>query len=480
MQWSAASDVKSAQAFRMANGKLASSFRDPSGFMYVDRGVLLRQVNQRYKQELQLLESSGLYAELTAEGLLVPHVKEDLKLRRSDEAFAILKPEVVPTISYPYEWSFSQLKDAALATLKIQKKAMAKGMSLRDASAFNIQFDHGKPMLIDTLSFGVYEEGKPWIAYRQFCQHFLAPLALMSKVDVRLSKLSRGYIDGIPLDLASAMLKKVTRFDVGIGMHIHLHGKAQKGTAAEETTNKVPQRSISRNQMLGLIDSLESTVKKLTWAPEGTVWGDYYAHTNYTAGAFDEKKHLVSNFLDKIDPIPTVAWDLGANNGEFSRICTSKGIQTVAWDIDPAAVEQNYLRVKKDNEQLMLPLIQDLTNPSPGLGWGNKERESLQARGPADVVLALALIHHLAIGNNVPLSDVASYFADLGEWLIIEFVPKDDSQVQRMLASREDIFDRYTKQDFERDFAEWFETYSAVTVPGTVRTLYLMRRLPQG
>lgn len=464
----------------MANGKLASSFRDPSGFMYVDRGVLLRQVNHRYKPELQMLENSGLYAELTAEGLLVPHVKEDLKLRRSDEAFAILKPEVVPTISYPYEWCFSQLKDAALATLKIQKKALAKNMSLRDASAFNIQFDHGKPILIDTLSFGVYEEGKPWVAYRQFCQHFLAPLALMSKLDVRLSKLSRGYIDGIPLDMASAMLAKVTRFNVGLGMHIHLHGKHQKGTAGEETTNKVPQRTITRNQMLGLIDSLESTVQKLTWAPEGTVWGDYYQHTNYTAGAFDEKKHLVSSFLDKIDPIPTVAWDLGANNGEFSRICTAKGIQTVAWDIDPAAVEQNYLRVKKENEQLMLPLIQDLTNPSPGLGWANKERESLKERGPADVVLALALVHHLAIGNNVPLSDVASYFADLGEWLIIEFVPKEDSQVQRMLTSREDIFDRYTKQDFERDFAEWFETHVSVTVPGTVRTLYLMRRLPQG
>jgi hypothetical protein len=381
----------------------------------------------------------------------------------------------VETISYPYEWCFSELKDAALATLAIQKKALARGMVLKDASAFNIQFWKGQPVFIDTLSFERYQEGLPWVAYRQFCQHFLAPLAIMTLVDPRLGKLSRGFVDGIPLEIASNMLPWKSKFSVGLGMHIHAHAKVQKGAMKEEP-QKPRSGKFSKVAMLGLIDNLESTVKGLSWKAEGTVWGDYYDNTNYSDEAFQRKHRLVSDFLDRVTPAPRLVWDLGANTGEFSRLSSERGIATVAWDIDDAAVEKNYQQVKRDKEQHLLPLIQDLTNPSPSLGWAHVERDSFVGRGPADVALALALVHHLAIGNNVPLPDVAEFFARTANWLIIEFVPKSDSQVQRLLATREDVFPGYTEPDFEVAFKREFHFEQIHRIEGTERTLYLMKR----
>ena len=205
-----------------------ASFRDPSGFLFTRDGVLYRQVNQVYAEDYRKLMDSGLYAKLVKAGLLIPHTEVDIEPANKKLAFKVLCPEYVPFISYPYEWSFGQLKDAALATLSIQKRALKAGMVLKDASAYNIQFQRGKPTLIDTLSFEIYQEGEPWVAYRQFCQHFLAPLALMAYQDVRLSQLLRVYIDGIPLDLASELLPARTRWNLGLATHIHLHARAQK------------------------------------------------------------------------------------------------------------------------------------------------------------------------------------------------------------------------------------------------------------
>jgi len=457
----------------MPETRLASSFRDPSGFVFRDGGKLFRQINRSYQKDFELLHSSGLYEELTAAELLIPHRTADLGKSRTDEAIAIIEPEIVTNVSYPYEWCFSQLKDAALTTLDIQRRALDKGMALKDASAFNIQFHKGKPTLIDTLSFEKYKEGQPWIAYRQFCQHFLAPLALMSTVDARLNLGLRDHIDGIPLDLASKLVPWKTRLNFGLFLHLHVHTKAQTKLAEPQTGSQ--NRTISKVSLLGLVDSLRSAINGLRWNPTGTTWSDYYSNTNYTDAAMEEKKRLVGDYLDLIAPAPTKLWDLGANTGEFSRIGSAKGIDTVAWDIDPAAVEKNYRAMKAKSEAFCLPLVQDLTNPSPSLGWALKERQSLTERGPVDAVMALALVHHMAIANNVPLSDVAAFFASLGGWLIIEFVPKEDSQVQRLLAGREDIFDYYTQAYFERDFSAWFDIVRKDPISGTKRTLYLMR-----
>ncbi|MBI5825295.1 MAG: class I SAM-dependent methyltransferase [Chloroflexi bacterium] len=453
-----------------ASRQLSASFRDPSGFLFTDNGILYRQINRAYAEDYARLMDSGLYEKLVKAGALIPHVETEQVAAESEAAFKVIQPQRVPFISYPYEWSFSQMKDAALTTLSIHKRALKLGMSLKDASAYNIQFVRGKAMLIDTLSFETYKEGEPWTAYKQFCQHFLAPLALMSYRDVRLSQLLRVYIDGVPLDLASALLPFKTKFNFGLLTHIHIHAGSQKRYA--DKTVEPRKGMMSQQAMIGLIESLESTIKKLTWKPAGTEWGAYYEATNYSDSAFEHKKQLVREWT--AEKTPNLVWDLGGNTGVFSREAAASGAFTVSFDIDPAAVEQNYQVVKKNREQNLLPLVLDLTNPSPSIGWDHAERDSFSQRGPADMALALAVIHHLAISNNVPLAQLAQFFAARTKWLVIEFVPKSDSQVRRLLASRRDIFPNYTREGFEAAFSERFTIHNAEPVRDSERTLYLM------
>jgi ribosomal protein L11 methylase PrmA len=458
------------------NGRVSASFRDPSGFLFVRDGTLYRQVNQSYRKDYDLLMQSGLYERLVKARQLIPHQEVDLTPAVPEIAYRILLPERVPFISYPYEWSFSQLKDAALLTLSIQLTALELGLSLKDASAYNVQFHQGRPVLIDSLSFEAYQEGKPWVAYRQFCQHFLAPLALMAYRDVRLNQLLRVYIDGVPLDLASSLLPMRTRYQLGLAAHIHLHASAQKkySDAPEQAKTQTQGRSINKNGLVGLITSLKNVVEGLKWMPQGTEWGDYYDATNYSRAAFDQKAAIVKQFLEKTQP--KQVWDLGANTGVFSRIATQLGAMTVSSDIDPAAVEKNYLEMRKNKEKDLLPIVLDLTNPSPGIGWQNEERDSFVQRGPVDTVMALALVHHLAISNNVPLEDLAAFFAQLGRWLIVEFIPKEDSQVQRLLMTREDIFPAYQQAGFEAAFETCFTIHDCVPVEGSKRLMYLMEK----
>jgi len=459
---------------------LSASFRDPAGFLFSHGGTLYRQVNQVYAEDYTRLMESGLYDRLVKAGLLIPHIESDqlevetarAELGPSGVRFKVIQPERVPFISYPYEWSFGQLKDAALATLSIQKRALKAGMSLKDASAYNIQYVRGRPVLIDSLSFEIYKPGNPWDAYRQFCQHFLAPLALMAHVDVRLNQLSRSFIDGIPLDLASRLLPIRTRLEFGLLTHVHIHAGAQTRYADVDVKRTLAGRELSLNAFVGLIENLEKTVKKLIWKPMATEWGNYYKITNYSDQAFEHKRDLVTKWVRHARP--ALVWDLGANTGVFSRLAIQAGAYTVAFDIDPAAVEQNYQSLKREKTQNLLPLLLDLTNPSPALGWAHRERESLEQRGPADLVLALAVIHHLAISNNVPLAQLAEFFATIAKRLVIEFVPKSDSQVQKLLLSRTDIFGNYTPGGFETAFSTRFIIREKVPVHDSERFLYLM------
>ncbi|NVM20239.1 MAG: class I SAM-dependent methyltransferase [Desulfobacterales bacterium] len=453
-------------------GDIPGSFRDPSGFLFYRDGSIYRQVNNTYKDNYDHFRNSGLYQALVDAELLIPHDEANISYARSDKAYKVIKPELLPFISYPYEWCFSQLKDAALTTLKIQKTSLDFGMSLKDCSAYNIQFSKGKPILIDTLSFEKYREGEPWIAYRQFCQHFLAPLALIGYRDVRLNQLFRVYLDGAPLDLASSLLPLRTYFSFSLLSHIHLHAKSQKFFADKAVDTR--GRKMARLSFLGLVESLESTIRKITWQPKDTQWGDYYDQTNYSSDAFDHKKQVAAEFLDSINP--ESVWDLGSNVGIFSRIASGRAIPTISLDIDPAAVEKNYLECTREGESNILPLHIDLTNPSPSIGWENQERISLFERGNPDTVIALALVHHLAISNNVPLGKLADFFNNICNSLIIEFVPKNDSQVQRLLSTREDVFPDYTQHIFEREFSKYFTIEDSVEIRDSQRTMYLMGR----
>jgi hypothetical protein len=453
---------------------LPSSFRDPSGFLFRREGRLYRQINQRYRDDYNLLMSSGLYDRLVERGLLLRHTEVGVPPANPETADRVIQPEFVPFISHPYEWCFSQLLDAARLTLQIQKLALGYGMSLKDASAFNIQFHNGKPALIDTLSFERYTEGKPWVAYRQFCQHFLAPLTLAAYRDVRLTHLTAQHLDGIPLDLASRLLPWKTRLSFPIQLHIHLHARSQMAHSDRPLNENLSRRGMSRRSFLGLIDSLESAVGSLKWRLPVTEWGNYYEDTNYSAEARNHKAHKVEGYIERAHP--QSVWDFGANLGLFSRLASDRGIFTLAADADPVAVEKNYRDVKTKGEKNLLPLVIDLTNPTPALGWRNRERDGLIQRGPADLGMALALVHHLAIGNNLPLGHIAEFFGECCRQLIVEFIPKNDSQVQRLLATREDIFDNYNQQEFEREFSRRFQIVELVLIKDSHRILYFMTR----
>lgn len=440
--------------------------------MFKDQRNLYRQINLSYKENYDSLINSNLYETLVKKHLLIPHseIKNFDSGIAAKSAYKIIRPEPIKFISYPYEWCFTQLKLAALTTLEIQKTALDHGMLLKDASAYNIQFKNGQPILIDTLSFEKYIEGRPWVAYKQFCRHFLAPLALMCYTDVRLSQLLRVYIDGIPLDLTNKLLPIKAKLNLHIFSHISLHSKSQEFFSDKQP--KIKNLKMSKTAYLGLMDSLESAIKGMTWRISKSEWGDYYRETNYSESAVQQKKEIVGRYLKSIQP--KNVWDLGANTGLFSRISSQMNIETIAFDLDPIAVEKNYRKCHKTREKNILPLILDLTNPSPSIGWNNSERMSLGDRGPADTIVALALIHHLAISNNIPLANICDFFRTLCKNLIIEFVPKEDSQVQKLLSTREDIFCEYTQEMFEAAFLKHFDIKQSEQIGGTKRTVYLM------
>lgn len=458
----------------MKNSYELGSFRDPAGFLFWNKKVLYRQINKIAKKDFEKIISSGLYKKLVESKLLIPHKEVNINKAQTKEAYKVIKPEIIPFISYPYEWSFTQLKDAAILTLQIQKIALDYGMSLKDASAYNIQFIGSRPIFIDTLSFETYEKGLPWIAYRQFCQHFLAPLALCCYTDLRLNQLMRIFIDGVPLDLASKLLPLKTFVRPSLLTHLYLHAKSQKHFADNKVDIRDKKINMSNAGYKALINNLESTILSLKLKNKMTEWGEYYTFTNYDAKAFNSKKKIISEYIAKVNP--KTVWDFGANTGEFSMLAAESGVYTIAWDVDYMAVEKNYLMQKKSNSKNILPLIIDLANPSANLGWHLQERLSLLNRGPVDMVLALALIHHLAISNNIPLSSIASFLADSASYAIVEFVPKEDSQVQKLLKNRKDIFSTYNQGEFEKAMLKCFSIIKKTKIKNSKRIIYLFAK----
>ncbi|HKG94836.1 MAG TPA: hypothetical protein VKA84_23175 [Gemmatimonadaceae bacterium] len=450
----------------------AASYRDAAGFVFRRDGVLYRQVNDSFRDAYDAVEGSGLYAELAEAGLLVAHREADVALAaRPDDAYRVLRPDVVEYISYPYEWCFSELKDAALLTLEVQLRALTRGLVLRDASAYNVQFVGARPVFIDTLSFAPLAEGQPWYAYRQFCEHFLAPLALMSRRDVRLGALHGLFPDGVPLDMASSVLGARAMLRLGLALHVRAHATAQKRFAGA-ALDSVRARRMSPRQLRQLAEHLRSTVEGLTWSPGGTVWADYEQAHNYSGTALSAKAAAVREALAGLRP--RLTFDLGANTGTFSRIAADLGSHVVALDGDPGAVELLYCRLRPTGERRILPLVVDLRNPSPASGWGHRERSSLAERGPADAILALALVHHLTLGGTVPLPRVAEYFALLGRAALVEFVPMDDPQARRLVAHRPEVPHGYSQGDFERAFGAHFEVAQRRALPESGRVLYTL------
>jgi len=456
--------------------RLTSSLRDPAGFLFEHNENIYRAVNHNYKKNFDLLLSSGLYARLVSQGILLEHQEipaNSLAPLLPSDVYKILQIKRLPFISYPFEWCFSQLKNAALLTLELQMIALEFGMTIKDASAFNVQYMAEKPIFIDTLSFEEHIKGNPWIAYEQFCRHFLAPLALMSYRDDRMLQLLRTYMDGLPLDLVADLLPIGGWLNFSLFCHLVVHAKAQRSF---KDTVEIKPPNIKSNQLKALLENLHGLVKGLRVKQRNSVWGDYYVNAcTYTNAAMDSKYRIVEAFLKRAKP--SMVWDLGSNDGKFSRIASAQNIFTVAMDGDHNSTEHNYLSCQKEGNNYLLPLLIDLTNPSPAQGWANCETKSLVQRGPADMMMALAILHHLVITHSLSLASIARSFASLCNWLIIEFVPETDFQLKRLLQFNPDLVfnERYSESIFEVEFEKFFVLLEKVKIEESDRILYLAK-----
>lgn len=461
---------------------MPGSFRDPSGQVFEAEGRIVRTVSHGFSEHWEACVDSGFLSQMTAARKLIPFVELSAlgpNADFSDVAWKLLEVERIPCITYPYEWCFSQLQDAALLTLDVQDEALSRGLILKDASAYNVQFVGVRPIFIDLLSFEKHEQGRPWAAYRQFCRHFLAPLALSARLGLWCGSMSRLWIDGIPLAHACAMLPWRSRLNVGLGIHLYAHARMEARHAdARKAADKARAVTMSVKSLQNFTQSLRSCILSLRPAACTTEWGDYYTDTNYTEAAQKHKSQLVDSLARQYSG--ALAVDMGANTGLYSRMLSPHFATVVAADIDPLAVERHY-RILRDDTSLnnVLPMVLDLGNPSPALGWACAEREAFAPRMQASFVTALALIHHLVITAGIPLRLVAAYFADMvqaGGHVCMEFVPKEDSQVQRLLAARPDIFDDYTLKGFIQAFEERFTVVAQHPIEGSLRTLFDLQR----
>ncbi|HUR65655.1 MAG TPA: hypothetical protein VMZ03_04835 [Chitinophagaceae bacterium] len=451
--------------------KHPSSYRDPSGFMFVKDGILYRQVNKVFAGDFDLFLNSGLYKKLIEQKLLIPHEQTDQNLTGSGEWHTTLKPEPVEFISYPYEWSFDMLKDAALLTLRLAKESIAFGSILKDATAYNIQWHKGSLIFIDTLSFEKYNEDEPWVAYRQFCEQFLGPLLLMHYRKQPLQQLQLSWPEGIPLQVVSSLLPRRSRLSLHTYLHVHLNARLSSKTK----TGEKGKTKFSKQKLLNLINSLETLVQKLRLPAQKSTWSAYYEEAGNRNDYLDQKKSIINAWLNDMKNISTAA-DLGANDGEFSRIIAGKDIAVIAADFDPYCINNLYNSLKSTRENIQ-PLIIDLSSPSPAIGINNEERSSFLSRVKADLVLALALIHHLAIGKNLPFDMIAKLFQHCCKrYLIIEFVPKTDEKIQLMLSCKKDIYHFYSEENFRQAFERYFSVTDRKTIGQSGRVLYLMTK----
>lgn len=448
------------------------SFRDRDGFVFFKEGKCYRAIRKCFAKTWDEFLASGVYAQLHDEGKLVA-LKEcstDLFLDLKTDLHKVYEVETIPFISYPGEWSFSQLKKAALLTLYIQKKAVDKGFCLKDASVYNLQFVGNRVLFIDSLSFDPYRETEPWQAYGQFCRHFLAPLLLEAYGVPESHGFFLNHMDGVPLELCARLLPWKSKFDLLAYTHIHLHVRMEKKHAGDREL-KQENFQYSKKKLLSLLEHLEMGIKDLKSTRKTSNWTDYYDSFSYSKEGFEAKQVFVKRHCETLKG--RLCLDLGANSGVFSFIAAEHFQQVLACDSD-ASVLQSIRLQKKPN---VLTLKVDLNNPLPAYGWHSKERQSFIERAKGnDLTLALALVHHLCIGNNLPFDLLAGFFRDLSKHLIIEFVPKEDEQVKKLLVSRKDVFSDYTQAHFEKAFLNHYEKLDEQTLPGSARVLYFFRR----
>ncbi len=446
----------------------AASFRDSAGFIFHEDNEVYRFISSQYYPQYIKFKSLGFYEKLISKGYLLPFEEVPSDANHKNNTL-IIKPQKIPFISYPYEWSFGQLKDAALLTLEVQKVALQYGLQLKDASAYNIQFIGTKPVFIDTLSFEAVDPSLIWVGYKQFCQHFLAPLAIYAFCDPRMKNLLTSHIDGIPLDLATSLLPKRAYLSPSRFIHLWLHAYFQ-GKKESPSRPKLQKPVTSSASAFGLIESLKGGIRNLKRKKEKSVWDHYYQGDSYRNKDFKEKVSAITHVLSEIKP--TLLWDLGANDGFFTEIAAKYSQYSIALDFDLTCIENMYQRLKKEKNLSILPLNMDIANPSPGIGWENLERKSILNRGPCDVALALALIHHLIVSCAIPLDKLVVFFHTLCRHLIIEFVPPSDPKFQQICKTNPNDFSFFTEEAFSLAFSKYFTLEKRMPIGNSLRVLY--------
>lgn len=450
----------------------SGSFRDPSGHIFYENGKVLRVVNKVYEKNYNHLISSGLHDFLVSKGFIVKHQKISSKKTKPNQ-YCILDTEKINPVLYPYEWSFSQLKDAALLTLSIQKIAIEYGMNLKDATPFNIQFKNNKAIFIDTLSFEILKNDYSWKAYKQFCEMFLSPLCLMAYKDPELIKLLFGNINGISLETTNKLLSFKNKLNFSVFFHLVLPNYLSK----KESRKSSKKGIINKKQHLNIITQLENFISGLKIIKEKSEWGEYNTETVSEKKEYvlDKEKTLIEFIKDlKIK----LAWDIGSNDGYYSRLIAHESIETVySLDIDWKCVEKNYTINKKNKIKNVVPILLDLSNPSPAIGWLNKERKGIFDRvGSPNLICCLAVMHHI-INANIPLSNILDLLKKTTAYVIIEYVPLTDPKSKIIFRSRVYNFNYPSKLEFEESIKKYFQIIKQKTLDQTDRELYLIKKI---
>ncbi|HVF05413.1 MAG TPA: class I SAM-dependent methyltransferase [Frankiaceae bacterium] len=459
------------------------SFRDPASSVFYAGGDVLRGLNADAAADWAAMSKAPFFAKAMANGRIVK--TEELPAAAAKKAApkgtawdVVLKHERVPFISYAYEWTFSQLQDAALLHLDLLSEALEAGLSMKDGYVYNVQFHGAQPVFIDTPSFE-RSAGGPWPGYRQFCRTFLFPLMLTSYKDVSFRPLLRGQLDGIePKQMRNIMSSPLDVLKGGVLKNVLLHSAIEGRMGGDPRGSRAVGEDLkaagfSAEVTKAAVKSLRKLVAGMKWDTGETVWKDYRSNNSYSDEDTKAKQTFVDGALAGHDN--RLVWDLGANDGAFSRIAAKHSDYVVAADFDEGAIEPLYRQLRNEKNTKILPVVLDLVDPSPSIGWRTKERPGFFERQQPDVVLMLALLHHIAISKNVPLAQIVEWMASFGSRIVVEFVHHDDVQTKRLLANKpEGMFPDYRVEVFEKLLGERFTIEKSEPLPSGTRTMYVV------